>query len=755
MTTGGGRIDSGAGIFTLNGVIGGAGSISQIGTGNLVLNGNNAFAAGLGINQGTVTVGTNTAAGTGTIALNNGAILAAGVSGLTVANDIVTTGGGTIDTQANTMTLSGSIGGAGSITKTGTGSLVLTGASAYTGATNVNVGTLLVDGSLGNTAVNVASGATLGGTGSVGGTVTIANGGILAPGDSPGTLTVAGLNLNASSLLNWDLGQAYAVGGVYNDLVAVTGNLVLDGLLNVTNSNAFGLGIYQIGTYGGTLTDNGLTINSLPAPFTGVIQTAIAGQVNLLVAGPGVLTQYWDGANTVGNGVIDGGTGTWSVAGTNWTGPAPSGINTNWQGGIAVFAGTAGTATLDAPAAFQGLQFATTGYTIAATGTGGLTNATGAFVYANTGISANIDAVISGAGALDKQGVGTVTLNAANTYTGGTTITDGTLGVGNNAALGTGTLTMSNLAILQAATSGLQVANAIVISPATGARADSGTGTFTLNGNISGATGSLSQIGTGNLVLNGNNSFGAGLGINQGTVTLGSNTAAGTGAIALNNNAILAAGVSGLVITNNIQTTGGGRIDSGAGVFTINGNIGNLGSISQIGTGNLVLNGNNNFAAGLGINQGTVTLGTNNSAGASDITLNGPGTLAAGVSGLVESHRNDGRRQGRLGQRYVHAVGHDRQRWWYQQGRQRYAVADQHQRLHRWHDGFGGDADTDRRTDQVDRHGGRRHPRGYRFGDRDRLRQRRQGFAGHHGRCGGDAGFDRYHQLPGRFDLCC
>ncbi|TFT99967.1 transporter, partial [Polymorphobacter arshaanensis] len=516
VTTGSGLINQGSGVMTLNGVIGGVGSISTVGTGELVLNGNNAFTGGLGINVSgsTVTLGTNTAAGVSGIALNNGATLKAGAAGLVVANTVITTGAGTIDTQAQTFTLAGPIGGAGSIAKVGTGNLVLTGASTYTGATNVNAGTLSVNGSLGNTAVTVASGATLGGTGSIAGTVTVANGGILAPGNSVGTLSVGALNLNAASVLNWDLGQAYAVGGVYNDLVKVTGNLVLDGLLNVTNSNSFGLGVYQLGTYGGTLTNNGLTINSLPSPYTGTIQTAIAGQVNLLVAGPGVLTQYWDGGDTVGNGTIDGGNGTWSVAGTNWTGPAPSGINTNWQGGIAVFAGAAGTVTLDAPASFVGLQFATTGYTIGATGTGGLTNASGAFVYANTGISATINAVISGAGALDKQGVGTVTLNAANTYTGGTTITDGTLGVGNNAALSTGTLTMSNSAILQAATSGLVLTNNIIISPATGARVDSGSGTFTLNGNISGATGSLSQIGTGNLVLGGNNSFGAGLGIN-------------------------------------------------------------------------------------------------------------------------------------------------------------------------------------------------------------------------------------------------
>ena len=88
--------------------------------------------------------------------------------------------------------------------------------------------------------------------------------------------------------------------------------------------------------YGGALTDNGLQLGGLPPRFrsTGfmAISTATPGEVNLIVSGGGFGLQFWDGPNSAGNGLADGGTGIWNDAATNWTLPDIS-SNAPWQGG--------------------------------------------------------------------------------------------------------------------------------------------------------------------------------------------------------------------------------------------------------------------------------------------------------------------------------------------------------------------------------------------------------------------------------------
>jgi hypothetical protein len=72
------------------------------------------------------------------------------------------------------------------------------------------------------------------------------------------------------------------------------------------------------------------------------------------------------GNETVAN-TIQGGTGTWNNATSNWTN-ANASVNAPWQNGIAIFQSTAGTVTLGANIRFFGMQFVTTGYTIVAPG---------------------------------------------------------------------------------------------------------------------------------------------------------------------------------------------------------------------------------------------------------------------------------------------------------------------------------------------------------------------------------------------------
>ncbi len=180
--------------------------------------------------------------------------------------------------------------------KSGTGTQILAGTNTYTGATTISAGTLLINGNnAGATgAISVASGATLGGSGSLGGALTVADGGIFAPGNSPGTLTTTtSATFGNASVLSYEfLGTDTSVGGVNNDLFTGVINLTLDGVLNVNETVAGSFLSASLGdtwrliNYSGTFTNNTLDLGTTPALSGGnafAVDTSVAGQVNLVV----------------------------------------------------------------------------------------------------------------------------------------------------------------------------------------------------------------------------------------------------------------------------------------------------------------------------------------------------------------------------------------------------------------------------------------------------------------------------------------
>lgn len=113
------------------------------------------------------------------------------------------------------------------LTKVGSGTQILGGANTYTGATLVSVGTLVVNGSTAAaSSVTVSSAAILGGSGIINGIVVVT--GTLAPGDSPGILTVANnVTINTGGATAFELSGA-TVGTGY-DRVTMTGGAFTGG----------------------------------------------------------------------------------------------------------------------------------------------------------------------------------------------------------------------------------------------------------------------------------------------------------------------------------------------------------------------------------------------------------------------------------------------------------------------------------------------------------------------------------------------
>jgi autotransporter-associated beta strand protein len=144
----------------------------------------------------------------------------------------ITNSSALIFNNAATQSYSNAISGTGTLTKDGAGILTLSGSNGYTGATNVNNGTLRINGSTSaSSTVGVASTGTLGGTGTIGGAVNVT--GQLSPGASIETLGTGTLSFLNTSTLVHELDSSVGT-SVGSDLLKVGGNLNLTGTVNLT-----------------------------------------------------------------------------------------------------------------------------------------------------------------------------------------------------------------------------------------------------------------------------------------------------------------------------------------------------------------------------------------------------------------------------------------------------------------------------------------------------------------------------------------
>lgn len=394
------------------------------------------------------------------------------INGLTFNTTGYTLSGGTLNTTAATTltadanvsaTVSSVISGSNAITKAGDGTVVLSGANTYSGATTVSAGTLEVGdsalSSIGFVSTTVNAGATLVLKNSFSG---FASRRIMSSISGAGTVSAQGAGTGVSGA--W-LG--------YNSVVSLTGQInVVSGLFGTDNTSANWSGTTAdvAVSAGAVFTHRGNSIRIGGLNGAGDVAATWIGQsTQILSIGAGDKSGSFMGVihgnATSGEGTLEAGitniakigTGTQILTGTN-----------TYSGTTAVSAGT--------------LQVGAGGTTGSIDSNSGTSVASGALLKFNRSNAYSSTKVISGAGSLEQAGTGAITLNAVNTYTGATTVSAGTLTLGINSALASASATT----VASGATLGINGKTQTLASLTSSGTLDLGTnGSLTLTGNSS------------------------------------------------------------------------------------------------------------------------------------------------------------------------------------------------------------------------------------------------------------------------------
>ncbi len=534
----------------------------------------------------------------------------------TVNNAVTLSGDPTFNVNTGlTTTWTGSISNgtvAGVLNKTGPGTLVLTAANTYSGGSTLSAGTL------------VATNGSALGTGAIGNS--------------------AALQLDFAS--NGTLANSLSGTGSLTN----TGNVVTT--LSASGSSegavAVNVGTLQFGQTGAFNAASYITQSGATTAIDGAAQLAVTGA---FTQAAGSTLDVTLGSN---NPVITAGTaalnGALDVAGFAAGAPSSASALTSTQftvlhttGGItgdftSVNLGSASSpvdyVTLAAGKTANNLDY-NVGFGL--TWLAGPSLGNGVFTLANAPDTFNVDVVLgdqtgpftSGwdGTTLTKNGAGTLTLSALNTYTGPTIINDGTLATGIANTFATSSAVTVNSGATLALNGFSQIANNlsgggnVVLDPAT-LTVDSTINT-TFAGTISGP-GSLVKAGAAALTLSGVNSYGGGSTIDTGTLAITNGQAAGTGAVTDNAVFNLAFATSNTLAN---QIVGPGTLQkTGAGTATLTGTNTSIGAV-DVQAGALALAQTGAFTAG---GYTTETGTTTSIGGAAQLAVTGAFAQAAG-----------------------------------------------------------------------------------------------------------------------------
>ena len=608
-TANGTSVTSGAALQIQGGITVGAESLALNGAG-IASNGALRNISGDNVWQGAVTVTSSARinSDSGSLTFNTAPISINGTSNLAL-----TLGGAGNGTIAGTI----QTGGTGTLTKDGTGTWTLAGATNLSGLTTVSGGTLKVDAGAGGSLWGPSpySALTFGGTGTFNYDNTTAAG---AKSQNMGTLTfslgegtVAATRTALQTVgLTFSSLAAHVAGTTSNFVLAGTpGTNGTDDKITLTGQAA-GF-INQSTFFGGS---NYAWMNAAGTYVRGINYNGIEGMTsgNATTLASATYQQITGAITGQNNATFT----TLNISGNNdFTLAASQTVSVN---GILKTGNVVGGATISGG---TGIQAATSGAELVIRTDG-----------ANDALTISSPILANGASMLTKSGAGTLTLSAANNYTGGTYLNAGTLNINNAAALGTGKLTINGGTIDNTSAAALTTGN--------NTQAWNNDFAFTGTKDLNMGTGAVTlgtEVGTSRTIT-----------VNAGTLTEGGIISNGSTATAL-----IKAGAGALTLGGNNTYTGGVTLNTGtlninaaaalgtsAGTFTING--GTIGNTSGTSIAMTIVNPqtwNGDFAfTGAGLmttalydlymNTGAVTLGTTEGASRT-ITVNS-GTLAEG-----------------------------------------------------------------------------------------------------------------------------